>query len=97
MTPADGSAWPDEPATYRISARGTLDASWSSRLGDLAIALGTDEVGEPLTVLTGPLADQAALLGVLNHLAELGLALVSVERDGRSAERVLAEVTVANR
>jgi hypothetical protein len=81
MTPADGSPWPDEPATYRIHVRGTLDSSWSSQLGDLAIAVDTVQVGEPHTLLTGRLADQAALLGVLNHLAELGLALVSVERD----------------
>jgi hypothetical protein len=82
MTPAEGSAWPDEPATYRISARGTLDSSWSSQLGDLDIALDAAGAGEPVTVLTGRLADQSALLGVLSHLADLGLALVSVERDG---------------
>jgi len=81
MTAADGTAWPDEPAAYRITARGTLDPSWSGQLGDLAIAVDTADVREPVTVLTGRLADQAALLGVLNHLAELGLALVSVERN----------------
>jgi hypothetical protein len=82
MTPADGTAWPDEPATYRIRARGTLDASWSSELGGLAMAPDTAKDGEPETVLSGRLADQAALLGVLNYLADLGFALVSVERDG---------------
>jgi hypothetical protein len=81
MTPADVPAWPDEPAAYRISVRGTLDASWSSQLGDLSIARAKAEVGQPLTVLTGRLTDQAALLGVLNSLADLGLALVSVERE----------------
>jgi RNA binding exosome subunit len=81
MPPADRSTWPDEPATYRIAVRGALDSSWSGHLSDMAIAPDAGAFGEPVTVLTGQLADQAALLGVLNHLAELGLALVSVERD----------------
>jgi hypothetical protein len=33
----------------------------------------------PITILTGRLADQAALTGVLNALHDLGFALLSVE------------------
>ena len=37
-------------------------------------------VDEGLSLLVGQLVDQAALLGVLNTLYNLGVALVSVER-----------------
>jgi hypothetical protein len=36
--------------------------------------------GDGTTTLTGPLADQAALHGVLNKLRDLALPIVSVQR-----------------
>lgn len=38
----------------------------------------------PVVVLTGMLADQAALLGVLSQLSMLGLAVLSVEYLGET-------------
>jgi hypothetical protein len=67
------------PATYRIRVQGTLDESWSSRLGGMAIAPASREGEPPLTVLVGQLIDQAALLGVVNFLYDLGQPLLSVE------------------
>ena len=67
------------PATYRIHIQGTLDESWSSRLGGMTIAPASREGEPPLTVLVGELIDQAALLGVVNFLYDLGQPLVSVE------------------
>jgi hypothetical protein len=65
---------------YRITIRGCLDDSWSEQLGGMAISSAFEADGSPLTVLTGPLVDQAALYGVLNALYGLGFALLSVER-----------------
>lgn len=75
----------DRPATYRIRVYGTLEAKWSGRLEDMRIAHPDDPVGQ--TVLTGELADQAALFGVLNSLYSLHLFLLNVEHiDARAVD-----------
>ncbi len=61
---------------YRITVGGYLDPRWSSSLGDLTIS--QTETGE--TILSGPLADQAALHGVLNQLCDLNVSLISLTR-----------------
>jgi hypothetical protein len=68
----------DLPARYRIMVKGGLDASWSDRLGGLRITVSNSEQGEALTLLTGELLDQAALLGVLNTLYNMQHPLISV-------------------
>ena len=65
-------------ATYEIRVQGHLDDHWSDRLGDLAITRNADGT----TTLTGPLADQPELYGVLAGLRDIGAALLSVEGDG---------------
>lgn len=67
------------PATYRITVFGHIDPKWSSRLGGMSIASSVED-GEPVTVLLGGLADQAALLSVLNTLGAIGYPLRSVEQ-----------------
>jgi hypothetical protein len=66
------------PGTYTIRIQGQLDATWAGQLGGMRITVhGTGR--RAVTVLIGRLADQAALLGVLNTLYELGLPLLSVD------------------
>lgn len=66
------------PGTYTIRVQGPLDATWSEQLGGMRITInGTGR--RAVTVLVGRLTDQAALLGVLNTLYELGLPLLSVD------------------
>jgi hypothetical protein len=60
-----------------IRAEGMLDPGWSDRLGGLRIRSVAGR-GRPTTVLSGRLQDQAALVGVLVALYDLGLPLVSV-------------------
>jgi len=59
---------------YDIRIKGHLDESWSAWLDDLVITHEADGV----TRLSGPVADQAALLGLLRRLHDLGLTLLSV-------------------
>jgi hypothetical protein len=55
------------PAVSRIRVDGRLPPRWSARLGGMTTAI-REEPGQPtITELTGPLPDQAALLGVLNQ------------------------------
>jgi hypothetical protein len=65
---------------YRILVRGTLDPDWSDRLGGMTITATRLADGAMGATLLGNLADQSALVGVLNTLHDLGLMLVSVER-----------------
>jgi hypothetical protein len=63
---------------YQIRAQGRLDPSWSDRLGGLAIT--SDVAGpQPITTLIGRVADQSALVGILNALVDLHLTVLSVD------------------
>jgi hypothetical protein len=76
----------DVPGRYRILIRGTLDASWSDRLGGMTISAARLADGAAATMLIGELADQSALVGVLNALHDFGLLLVTVECVADEAE-----------
>ena len=67
-----------QPATYEIRVPGELDPSWSDWAGGMAIAVASEGDGPPVTVLTGLVADQAALQALLRRLYSLGLPLLSV-------------------
>ena len=57
-----------------IRVRGQLDQDWQDWLGGLTVT--PTENGE--TVLAGDVPDQAALRGLLDRLADLGVDLVSL-------------------
>jgi hypothetical protein len=65
----------DQAAVYQIQVQGKLDESWSDWFSGMTI---TFEGG--ITTLTGPVADQAALRGILSKIWDLNLTLVSVTR-----------------
>ena len=65
--------------SYRIRVEGSLDPSWSDRLGGLAITTSGQFGVKTTTVLEGELADQSALMGVLNTLHELHLPVEALE------------------
>jgi hypothetical protein len=68
----------DQPATYQIKLPGHLDESWSDWAGGMTITIESGDDGPPTTALTGVVADQAALQGLLRRLYSLGLPLISV-------------------
>jgi hypothetical protein len=59
---------------YQIKVKGHLSSSWSDWFDGLAIS--NVEHGE--TLIHGPIADQAALYGVLIKVRDLGLTLLGV-------------------
>jgi hypothetical protein len=67
-----------EPEVYTIRVRGQLGREWAEWFAGLAI---TPEANGD-TLLTGPVADQAALHGVLKKVRDLGLPLLAVNRVG---------------
>ena len=67
----------DRPATYQIKVPGHLDESWTEWDGRMTVTVESENDGQPVTTLTGPV-DQAALQGWLRRLYSLGLPLISV-------------------
>ena len=68
------------PETYEIKIGGHLDSRWSDWFADLQV---THLEGNE-TLLSGPLADQAALHGLLERIRDLNLKLISVTSGGLS-------------
>ncbi len=68
-----------DPAVYRISIQGILDKDWSDYCGGMAIEHEGDPKRYAMTILTGRLVDQSALVGVLNSLHDLGYLILGVE------------------
>lgn len=70
------------PEWYEIRVEGVLPSGWSHWFEGLEVQCGPH--GE--SILSGPLADQAALHGVLAKIRDLNLKLISVTRGGPSAQ-----------
>lgn len=68
-----------QPASYCIEAQGVLDDSWSDYFCGLTITQMQSVEKGSITTLTGQVADQLMLLGVLQRLCNLGLSIRSVE------------------
>ena len=69
-------------AEYEIVVEGHLDrAHWPRWFGGMQLTPREDGTA----VLSGPVADQAALHGLLARIRDLGLVLVSLQRTGGAA------------
>lgn len=71
---ASASRHLSEPMVYQIRLQGHLGHQWTEWFGGLVITL--EESGD--TLLTGPIADQAALHGLLKKVRDLGMPLLSL-------------------
>jgi len=67
---------PSNVEFYEIRLKGHLDTKWVTRFDSLTITL--EENGN--TLLSGPVADQAALHTLLKKIRDLGVTLISVNR-----------------
>ena len=68
---------PDSGWNYQIKVEGHLNPTWSEWFEDMTLL--HDPNGN--TVLTGRVVDQAALHGVLIKIRDLGLTLISIQRN----------------
>ncbi|MGH3150574.1 MAG: hypothetical protein ACRDOB_07575 [Streptosporangiaceae bacterium] len=64
----------DRPGRYEIRLKGHLAARWAAWFDGLTVTRDADGT----TVIGGPVADQAALHGLLQKTRDLGLPLLSV-------------------
>ena len=67
-----------EQTTYQIRIQGWIGPHWADWFGGLAMTYEGTEDDSLLTVLAGPVADQAALRGILCKLWDLNLTVLSV-------------------
>jgi len=63
-------------AIYQIKIKGHLDLRWSDWFDGLVIS----HLPGGVTLLTGPVVDQAALFGLLLKIRDLNLTLLSLKR-----------------
>jgi len=73
---ADPGREPADRQTYEIRLVGRLHTRWAEWLEGMSVTTASDGT----TTLTGTVADQAALHGVLNRIRDLGAPIVSVRR-----------------
>jgi hypothetical protein len=62
------------PGRYEVRVKGRLDTRWAAWFDGLTLTYGS----EGITIIQGPVADQAALHGLLQKIRDLGLPLISV-------------------
>jgi hypothetical protein len=63
---------------YELRVEGILDEHWSAWFDGMQIASQPDGV----TIIAGPVTDEAALHGLIAKVRDLGLPLISVRRLG---------------
>ncbi len=76
----------DQPAEYVIKIQGRLSGKTSQDggladwfLGEIRLTYENGEDGAAVTALTGTVADQAALHGLLQYIRDLNLTLLYVD------------------
>lgn len=78
-SPPVPNVWPVASTVYAVRVRGVLDPSWSSWFEGMDVR--AERPGE--SVITGPVADQSALHGLLTKIRDLGLPIISVHEQPR--------------
>jgi len=76
----------EKASVYRIRVQGMVDQSWSDWFENMAIAPERESDDASITTLTGAVADQAALRGILLKIWDLNLTVISVARVETDAE-----------
>ena len=70
----------DRAARYRIRLNGYVSARLASNYGEMSATVITTDDGRTETELAGRVTDQAALVGLINMLYDLGHVVVAIER-----------------
>ena len=70
-----------QPAAYRIQIAGRVNDGWSDFMSNLDESW-EQENGMTITTIHGIVADQSALHGLLEHIRDLNLTLLTVTCNG---------------
>ena len=72
---------PDDTTGYEIRIKGHLDGRWAAWFDGMSLT----SLSDGTTVINGPVADQAALHGLLQKLRDIGMPLLSVTAKERTS------------
>ncbi|MGD1992850.1 MAG: hypothetical protein PVI59_06620 [Anaerolineae bacterium] len=72
----------NDQVTYEIRVEGWIGPRWASWFDGMDLVYDGAEDASPVTVLTGPVEDQAALRGLLTQIWDLNLTVISLNRQG---------------
>ena len=70
----------DQAVSYTIRIEGSIDDALAGWFGPMQLEPSDGTDGRQITTLSGEVADQAALVGLVRHLHGLGIVLLSIER-----------------
>ena len=65
---------------YKIKLAGHLDESWTDWFHGMKFSYDQDNI----TIISGEIADQSALHGILKKIRDLGLPLLAVSLEGKN-------------
>ena len=75
---SDSGSSISRPTEYRIRVYGRMDAAWSEWLQGMIVTIFEAQGQLTVTELRGQLPDQAALMGILEHLHNCAIPVISM-------------------
>lgn len=79
MLTAKGKNTPSKPGFYLIMVRGWIDQSWREWFNGMSLTTLGDDMDTGFTILSGWVADQASLRGIMNHIWDLNLSIITLQ------------------
>jgi hypothetical protein len=76
-----------EQDRYQIRVQGWIGRRWANWFDGMTMTYNGTESDSPITVLSGPVADQAALRSLLSKIWDLNLTVISMARVETSTEQ----------
>ncbi len=71
---------------YQIKVQGWIGEHWTNWFDGMTMAYEGTQNNSPITILTGPVVDQAALRSLVTKIWDLNLTLISATRVETSVE-----------
>ena len=71
---------------YQIQVQGWIGERWADWFDGVTMSYERAKDNSPITILTGPVVDQAALRSLLTKIWDLNLTLISVEMQKQEGE-----------
>lgn len=72
----------NKPARYQIKIGGDISGIWLDSMRGMGITTEHDENNKTISVLTGVLPDQSALVGILETIFQMRLPILLVKSSG---------------
>ncbi|NTU86136.1 MAG: hypothetical protein HGA45_43550 [Chloroflexales bacterium] len=69
-------------SSYTIYLAGHLDPRWATAFAGWTLTHTFSADQRPVTAMTGPIRDQAALYGLISRVRDLGFVLISLQPAG---------------